>query len=203
VESEDDIERWSEELAGRRTPGVPDVDGTRALRGSIREVDASARASGAQERIGLERVLRRLESEGLLQAPPDAPGARTAARSRRLRPWLAIAATIAALAVGVRLFLPQPGVEPGPSKPPIVERPRGYAGVIKQSVADPQAEAATATRELSALGLQPRPVPAQGRVILEVDVAEDRLEAYRGWAEPRGGRVGETGIYRIIFESMS
>jgi len=200
VESEDDIERWSEELAGRRPPGISDVEGTGALRGSIRAQDASARASGAQDRTGLERMLRRLESEGLLQAPADVPNA---GRSHRLRPWLALAATVAALAVGVRLFLPQPGVEPGPSNLPAVEKPRGYAGVIRQSVADPQAEAAAATRELSALGLQPRPVPAQGRIILEVDVAEDRLEAYRGWAEPRGGRVGETGLYRIIFESMS
>ena len=192
--TDDDIDRWSEELAGRRAPGASDTDGTGALRRSIRAEDAVLQSAGAQDRVGLERLLRRLETEGLLGA--TAPPTR---RSRSFGPWLAAAATVAALAIGIRL-LPPPGVTPQPTPPAPVEKPRGYAGVIKQSVPDPAAAAVAAAGELVALGLQPRDVPADGRRIVEVDVDAAHLDAFRGWAEPRGGRVNDTGRYRLIFE---
>ncbi len=193
--SEDDIDRWSEELAGRRAPGAPDPDGTGALRRSIRAEDAVLQSAGAQDRVGLERLLRRLENEGLL----GAASAPRPSRSRSFGPWLAAAATVAALAIGIRL-LPTPGVTPQPTPPTPVEKPRGFAGVIKQSVPDPVAAATVATGELVALGLQPRDVAADGRRIVEVDVDAPHLDAFRGWAEPRGGRVDESGRYRLIFE---
>lgn len=193
--SEDDIDRWSEELAGRRAPGAPDTDGTGALRRSIRAEDAVLQSAGAQDRVGLERLLRRLENEGLL----GAASAPRPSRSRSFGPWLAAAATVAALAIGIRL-LPTPGVTPQPTPPTPVEKPRGFAGVIKQSVPDPAAAATAATGELVALGLQPRDAAADGRRIVEVDVDAAHLDAFRGWAEPRGGRVNDTGRYRLIFE---
>jgi hypothetical protein len=118
-----------------------------------------------------------------------------------MRPWLAAVATVAAFAIGVRLFMPQPGIEPGTPNPPPIEKPRGYSGVLKQAVPDPEAAAASAASDLAVLGFQPRRVPADGRAILEVDVGPDQVEAYRAWAEPRGGRVGEAGLYRVIFET--
>lgn len=196
---QEDIDRWSEEIAGRRAPGVPDVDGAEALRGAIRAEDARAAAEGAHDRVGLERLQRRLESEGLLDAarPP------AAAHSRRMRPWLAAAATVAALAIGIRLFMPQPGVEPGTANPPGIERPRGFEGVLKQAVPDTEAAASNARQELQALGLDVSQPPAEGRIILEVDVGPEKLDAYRAWAEARGGRVNGAGRYRVIFEPAS
>lgn len=192
--SEDDIQRWGDELAGRSVPDGSDPEGTAALRRAVRAEDGLVRDAGAADRVGLERLMRRLESEGLLGAPARAP----AARPGSLRPWLAAAATLAAVAIGLRL-LPPTGVEPQPPTP--IEKPRGFAGVLKQSVPDPAAAAARALAELTALGLPAREVPGEGRRIVEVDVGADQLDAYRGWAEPRGGRVAGPGRYRIILEA--
>lgn len=193
----DDIDRWSDRLAGRSAPGVPDEDGAEALRRSIRAADESARAEGAQDRVGLERLTRRLEAEGLL-----APAAAPAAHARRLRPWFAAAATVAAIAVGLRLYSPAPDVGSPATGTPGVEKPRGFSGVVKQSVPDVEAAAVRVTAELAALGLQARRAPSDGRVVLEVDVSADQLQAYGDWVAPRGGRAGEPGTYRIILEPV-
>jgi hypothetical protein len=72
--------------------------------------------------------------------------------------------------------------------------------VIKQTVADPVVEAARASDELKALGFAPRRIDADARRILEVTVTDAQLDAYRQFAEPRGGRVSEPGVYRVIFD---
>lgn len=193
--TEQDIEGWSERLAGRAAPGGGENDGTKELRDAIRAEDRAAVHEGAADRLGLERLMRRLETEGLLGA--DAAAVRPV---RRMRPWLAAAATLAMLAIGVRLLLPVSGPE-APTGAVPGEVTRGFAGVVKQAVADPRAAGEAATSELQAMGLVARQVPSDGRVILEVEVTESSLEAFRAWAEPRGGRVLTPGRYRIIFEA--
>lgn len=195
-----DIEGWSERVAGRAAPGGGENDGTGELRAAILAEDRAVAQEGAGDRVGLERLMRRLEAEGLLHAETRATHA-----SPRWRPLFAAAATLAALAIGVRLLLPASGPEapPGVSSP--IESPievtRGFAGVVKQTVADPKAAAAAATSDLGAMGLAAQEVPAGGRMILEVDVPGPSLDAFRAWAEPRGGRVLTPGRYRIIFEA--
>jgi hypothetical protein len=190
-----DIDGWSERLAGRGAAGDGGNDGTDELRAAILADERAVAQQGATDRVGLERLMRRLETEGLLEPP-----ARRSTTARRLQPWLAMAATLAALAIGVRLLLPLSGPGAPTGVPSPGEVTRGFAGVVKQSVPDPRVAADAAAADLHAIGLEAREVPADGRVILEVDVPESSLDAFRTWAEPRGGRVLTPGRYRVIFE---
>jgi hypothetical protein len=84
-----------------------------------------------------------------------------------------------------------------------VETARGFAGVVKQAVPDPETAANTVERELRALGLAPQRAPAAGRVIVEVDVTQSHLDAFHEWVTPRGGRATAPGRYRVILEQAT
>jgi hypothetical protein len=211
VAEADDIGRWSERVAGRGDALDPHAAEGDALRAAVRAEDAVMQRESAADRVGLERVLQRLEREGLLDSRPAATVQRDSSTTVgpragwHLPRWAAVAASVAVVAIGVRLLWPTapvtpPATSPGPAIPAQVERPRGYAGVIKQTVADPVVEAARASDELKALGFAPRRIDADARRILEVTVTDAQLDAYRQFAEPRGGRVSEPGVYRVIFD---
>jgi hypothetical protein len=197
VAPDDDIDDWCERVAGRADT-LGSRDEASALAQAIRNEDAALLQGDAQHRARLERLLQRLESEGLLESRPV-----LRKPARGLPSWLAVAASVGVLALGVQLLLPGllpiRDTDPTPASP--VETTRGYAGVIKRAVADPEAQAAEAERDLRALGLEPRRVPTQGRVILEFDVADAQIDGFRPWAEARGGRVVSPGRYRVILES--
>jgi hypothetical protein len=203
VATDDDIDDWSARVSGRGDAADP-PDGVPGLRDAIRRTDAEAARTGAADRVGLERLLRRLEGEGLLErgaAPGVAPGRKPGRRPA----WIAAAASVALAVVGLRLLLPPAGLDPvGQSQPPPpVEASRGFAGVLKQTVADPEVAAAEVERELAGLGFAARRAPAAGRVIIEVDVTPERVEAFHEWVAPRGGRAVSPGRYRVILEPAS
>ena len=194
-----DIDDWSARVAGRGDAAGP-PDGVPELRSAIRRADAETARTGADDRVGLARLLRRLESEGLLErtAPAAvAPGS----RSKRTPVWLAAAASVTLAVVGLTLLMPSTDPVPGEPPPlPPVETSRGFAGVVKQAVPDPETAATAVERELGALGLAPQRAPAAGRVIVEVDVTQERLDAFHEWVTPRGGRATAPGRYRVILE---
>jgi hypothetical protein len=203
VATDDDIDDWSARVAGRGDAAGP-PDGVHELRKAIRRADEDTARTGAGDRVGLARLLRRLENEGLLEraAPVTAP---SVSGPRRAPLWLAAVASVALAVVGLKLLMPS--IEPGPGEPPPplppVETSRGFAGVVKQVVPDPEVAAAEVERELAGLGLAPRRAPAAGRVIIELDVTPDRLDAFHGWVTPRGGRATVPGRYRVILEPAS
>jgi hypothetical protein len=199
VTTDEDIDDWSARVAGRRDAAGP-PDGMPELRSAIRRADAETARTGADDRVGLARLLRRLESEGLLERPAAgavAPGS----RPKRTPVWLAAAASVTLAVVGLTLLMPASDPVPGEPPPPSpVETSRGFAGVVKQSVPDPETAATAVERELSALGLAPQRAPAEGRVIVEVDVTQEHLDAFHEWVTPRGGRATAPGRYRVILE---
>jgi hypothetical protein len=199
VTTDEDIDDWSARVAGRGdAAGLP--DGVPELRSAIRSADAEAARTGADDRVGLARMLRRLEHEGLLERPAPAavvPGS----RPNRAPVWLAAAASVTLVVVGLKLLMPSTDRAPGePTALPPVETSRGFAGVVKQVVPDPETAATAVERELTALGLAPQRVPAAGRAIVEVDVTQERLDAFHDWVTPRGGRATAPGRYRVILE---
>lgn len=195
MEPDEDIGEWAERVAGRGG-GDPAAD---ALRRAVRAEDSAAATEGAADAVGLARLLRRLEAEALLE------GRSLGARPRRLsRPWIALAAAagIAAVAITVQFALPGRDVgEPAPGAPPPTgETARGFAGAVRLTVADPEAEVAAVITQLQAIGLTPRRLPRPDRVILEVDVSDAKLGPFRAWAEPKGARVGGAGTWRVIID---
>lgn len=197
--TDEDIDDWSARVAGRGDAAGP-PDGVPELRSAIRRADTETARTGADDRVGLARLLRRLESEGLLERTGPAavvPGV----RPTRTPVWLAAAASVTLAVIGLTLLWPSTDPVPGES-PPLspVETTRGFAGVVKQVVPDPETAATAVERELSALGLAPQRAPAAGRVIVEVDVAQGQLDAFQEWVTPRGGRATTPGRYRVILE---
>ena len=185
--SEPEDQEWLDGMAGARAPA--DALLRRevvALRHAIARRDAAMAQPG--DDVGRARLLGRLEQEGFL-------GARTPPRSRTL--WLAAAATVAFAAIVFQMM--QPG---GESVSPVtaVETPRGVAGVVRLLAADPETMAREVTTDLGARGFRVTRSLRQDRVILEVDVLAERVDAFRTWAGPRGARVSEPGRYRVIID---
>lgn len=182
-----DDQEWLDGLAGARVPADAllrrDVA---ALRGAIEQRDAAVAQSA--DAVGRARLLRRLEQEGLLG---------TGAASRKWAPWLAAAATVTFAVIAFQVMRPG-GQSVRPDTP--VETPRGVAGAVRMRASDPETKAPEVTAELGALGFRVTRSPRQDRVILEVDVAPERVAAFRAWAEARGARVSEPGRYRVIID---
>ena len=80
------------------------------------------------------------------------------------------------------------------------EVPRGITGVVQLTAPVPEQEAAATLQALTRLGLRPERLPATGRVVIQVDVADAQVDAFRGWAEPRGMRVFTAGRYRVFID---
>jgi hypothetical protein len=199
VATDEDIDDWSARVAGRGDAAGP-PDGVPELRSAIRSADAQTARTGADDRVGLARMLQRLEREGLLGSRAPVAVAKVS-RPTRTPVWLAAAASVTLAVVGLALLMP--ATDPVPGEPPPlspVEISRGFAGVVKQVVPDPETAATAVERELTALGLAPRRAPAAGRVIVEVDVPQERLDAFHEWVMPRGGRATAPGRYRVILE---
>jgi hypothetical protein len=199
VATDEDIDDWSARVAGRGDAAGP-PDGVPELRSAIRSADAQTARTGADDRVGLARMLQRLEREGLLGSRAPVAVAK-GSKPTRTPVWLAAAASVTLAVVGLTLLMPASDPVPGEPPPlPPVETPRGFAGVLKQVVPDPETAASAVERELTALGLAPRRAPTAGRVIIEVDVAQERLDAFHEWVLPRGGRATAPGRYRVILE---
>jgi hypothetical protein len=200
VTTDADIDDWSARVAGRGDAAGP-PDGMPELRSAIRSADVETARISADDRVGLARLLRRLESEGLLERPAPPTAVVRGPTPKRTPVWLAAAASVTLAVVGLTLLMPSTDPVPGEPPPmPPVETSRGFAGVVKQSVPDPVVAASVVERELTALGLAPRRAPAAGRVIVEVDVAQEHLDAFHEWVTPRGGRATAPGRYRVILE---
>lgn len=177
-----DIEQWARQLAGK-TSDVDTPSDVKALRRAIVATNQSDREAVAADQTSRARLLGRLEDEGLLDA---------AAVAKPRPPWHLWASAIAAVlivAIGVRFALPPEPVY------------RGFIGDIRITSDAPDAELARITRQLEALGLKPRRVTDDGRVLLEVDVAQEQLEVFYQWAQQRGGRPVTPGKYRILVDA--
>lgn len=207
AEGPDDIDRWAQRLAGRGEDG--DGSGIRIdadpLRRVIRDDDARATAEGAADRVGLARLLQRLQQEGLLR--PDAAGGRMG-RNR----WLAVAASVILATVTLRLALQRPAADtappaesapavvPSPVGPPTGPRARGFDAVVKLQAVDPKAYSAELVGELRALGLTPVSSERPERMLIDVEVDGSRLAAFDGWLAERGQRALTPGRYRLIVD---
>jgi hypothetical protein len=179
----DDIEAWAEALAGRARAG--DADAERrlaALREAIRAENA-----GARDDVGLQKLLARLEREGLLE------GRAAAARRPSRFVAMALAASVVgiAVAVGIQLWRP-PGVAPG------VEVYRGFAGGVRIDAADPDARAAELAAQARDNSARVQVTRRDERVIVELEVAEAELEKFRPWFRQLGGVPAGAGTYRVI-----
>jgi hypothetical protein len=193
MQGDEDIDGWADSVAGRRAAGGDHA--AEAVRRAVRAEDAAASATGAQDAVGLARLVRRLETEGLL-------GSKARPARRLSRPWLALAAAAGVAAIAITVQFAIPGRDAGPqgrAQPP-VETSRGFAGAVKLTVADPETEATRVLAELAALGFAPRRVPRADRVIIEVDVSAASLEGFRAWAEPQGARAAAPGTWRVIID---
>jgi len=174
-DEDQDIERWCLQLAGKSPPSEDAAD-TDTLRNVISATEQSLSDTTAADRVTHARLIQRLENEGLLRPRPH---------------WqllAAAAATVLIVAIGLRVVL----------LPDVTDR--GIAGSITLIAEQPDATLALASEQLRALGLQPRVVKEDGRLIIEVDVARDQLEAFYAWAQPRGGRPVTPGKYRIFID---
>jgi hypothetical protein len=173
-----DIERWARQLAGKSPPGevASDID---TLRTVIGVTDQSLNDSTEADRVSYARLIKRLESEGLLSSRPR---------------WQLLAAAAAAVliaAIGLRVVLPPDTVN------------RGVAGSVTIIAEQPDVMLAQVSRQLRALGLQPRTVKEDGRLLIEVDVSQDQLEAFYAWAQARGGQPVTAGTYRIFIDGKT
>lgn len=205
AEGPDDIDRWAQRLAGRSVDGDASAPEIEPLRRAIVADDARAAAEGAADRVGLERLLRRLEAEGLLR-PSGAPGI-----ARRNR-WFAVAASVVLAMVTLRLLLlrtesdgtatpvtPAP-TAPAPIAPPVGPRARGVGTVLLFKAADPEVYATGLVGELRALGLTPAVDERPDRIIIDVEVDDAQLAAFDGWLEQRDRRGVVPGKYRLIID---
>jgi hypothetical protein len=163
--------------------------GLEAVVKAVRTADEAVTAKGAQDQIGLARLMKRLESERLLDDTASATRTRT---PRNLNRWYAVAAGICVMAFGLQFVWWMPR-EP-------TEIYRGIAGTVSIAAISPEDEAKIVTRALQAIDLEPKRLPRPDRIVIEVVVDPEHLEAFRAWAEPRGAEVGGPGNYRVLID---
>src|SRR5262245_52363707 len=177
-EQNPEIEQWARRLAGTTTvdDADPQLD---ALRVTIESSDRRLSDSSAADRLAHARLIRRLESEGLLS---------TRVRWRR---WIGAAAAVMIATIGLRIA----------SLPHAVDR--GVAGSLTIAAEHPEVEIAQVSQQLEALGLQPRTVTEDEALWIEVDVPHARLPAFYAWAHVFGGRPVVAGSYRIFIHRES
>lgn len=192
---QNDIDRWSDALAGRALPGDPLPDhesrSLAALHAAIKTDDAASQSAGAADDIGRTRLLKRLEQEGLLESGSS----NATRRSHAWRPWLGAAAAVFIVAVGLRIALPPDTTSQDPTT-----QVRGITGAIRMTAADPEVTAQLTETELRSLELEPRRLPHADRIVITVEVDADHLEAFHQWARPHGGRVLAPGTYRVLID---
>lgn len=186
-----DADRWLEELAGRSEPADPlERRRTGALRAAI-ESQISADRAPPGGGLGLQRLLRKLEAEGLLSKQ-----ARLASLGHR-RAWKRAVPALAAallLVLGVLMFR----LIGEPTKIPEVER--GVAGAVVMLSSDPPRTADETIRTLQARGFKITRVPRTDRVILQLHVSAAQLAEFASWAQANGGRARQPGTYRILID---
>lgn len=190
---QDDIDRWTDALAGRPSEPLPDhqARNNAALRAAVKADDAAAQAAGAADDIGRARLLKRLEQEGLIESavPTAAP------RNRARQIWLGAAAAVLVVAIGLRFVM-----TPDPSSQDPTTQWRGIAGAVRMSAEHPETSAQQIEIQLRSLGLAPRRLPGADPITIEVEVDTQHLAAFRDWAKPLGARVLAPGIYRVLVE---
>lgn len=183
--SDPEFDDWLGGLSGERPPRAAGDEGA-----ALREVILSKQLVG------------RLRQEGLLPeqqvasnvVPLRAP--RTGLRQYVAPRVLAMAATVAFLAIGVGVLLRT-------AHPELTEEQmRGVVGGVALKSAQPQQTAAAVERELRAIGLEARHVDDNKRLVLEVTVTEEQLPAFNTWMEAHGGAARAVGEYRIAIDAQ-
>ncbi|MBL8268960.1 hypothetical protein [Steroidobacter sp.] len=189
----DDIDRWTDALAGRPAEPLPDhqARSNAALRAAVKADEAAAQAAGAADDIGRTRLLKRLEQEGLLESTVST----AAPRKRTLQVWLGAAAAVLVAAIGLHFAM-----TPDPSSQDPATQWRGIAGTVRVNAENPDASAQQIETQLRSLELAPRRLPGADPITIEVAVDTQHLAAFRHWAKPLGGRVLAPGIYRVLVE---
>lgn len=181
---EPDTDKWVEALRGRHKPAdARERAMTDAVRTSV-EREAEALPQGRDE-VGLRRLLRRLEGEGLLRPA-----------SARWMYWAvpALAASVLAVVV-LNVYRPQ-APQPAP-----VEIQRGVTGAVVVKSPAPEQASAAAFEELWAMRLKPFRIPMEDRVVIQVEVSDEMAEPFAAWFEARGGTFAGAGVYRVVFKA--
>lgn len=177
--TESDDDKWLEALAGR---GTLDDGKEQALLDALR----TSAAGDRHDAQGLEKLLRRLEIEGLLEAegsapdhanvipmkrpaePDKAPQAPAGSEAPPMR-WLALAASVAVLSIAGALgYYANLSV----SDPPwlIDQTVRGSTAPVEVAVDDPRRASARLADELSTLGIDTARYRHGGRWIVDATV---------------------------------
>lgn len=187
---EQDLERWARQLAGGKTAAdAADASPeTQSLRSAILTEDQAVTAAAAADRLARARLMKHLEAKGLFEVPES-----RSKRGLHWPVWLSAAAAVLIVAVGVRFVSRQDVEDPGVTY-------RGLAGSVTIVSAERDVTAAQVMEQLRAIGLEPGRVSDGGRVIIEVDVTAQRLDAFYEWAARRNGRAVTPGVYRVFID---
>jgi hypothetical protein len=167
----DGDDRWFEALAGEgktATPGDPSTEGA-ALRAAIlaRTVRDAGEVPETDPRREAE-LIARARATGLLPAAAPAAPARTPHRTVR---WLALAAALACIAIGIALQM-------RPGTPTVVLR-GDAGGLIRIRASDPLRLKQDLLRELNAVGVHATGYENLGRQGIDADLPEPLPEAVR------------------------
>jgi hypothetical protein len=167
----DEDDRWFEALAGEgkvATPGDPSTEGA-ALRAAILARTLSDAGEVPETDPGREaQLIERARAAGLLPAAPQSAPPR---RKHRALRWLALAAALTSIAIGISLQM-RPGTPTGVL--------RGDAGgLVRIRASDPLRLKQDLLRELNAAGVHATGYENLGRQGIDADLPEPLPDAVR------------------------
>lgn len=196
-----DIERWVDQLAGRRRSDVPAGEAAeiarlqRAIERQAQSTPPSAPDEGTEleldEKQAWQKMQFRLRGAGVLSSAP-----------RRRMFWVPMAAAATLLlAVGVALLLRTPaddGIAVALEAPP---RYRSDVPIVEVRAGDPLAQAKRLARSIAPHGVEPRVYFHEGRATVEFDLQPAQRAAVerelKALSIPADGL--KTGVDRVVF----
>jgi hypothetical protein len=191
----DEDDRWFEALAGEgkaATPGDPSTEGA-ALRAAIlaRAVSDAGEVPETDPRREAQ-LLERARAAGLLPATPPAAPERTKHRTLR---WLALAAVLTCIAVGISLQM-------RPGTPTVVLR-GDAGGLVRIRASDPLRLKQDLLRELNAAGVQATGYENLGRQGIDADLPQPVPDAVRNILQRHAIPLPTGTVLQLEIEAQS